>query len=58
MPDVEVTAEVFLRLLEEGAAAGHWSTLLELDAAAGLQPRPKPSSDVTFQDALFGPDSE
>jgi DNA polymerase III epsilon subunit-like protein len=57
MPDVEVTAEVFRRLLEEGAAAGHWSTLLELDAAAGLQPRQRPSSDVTFQDALFGPDS-
>ncbi|KAK1178241.1 hypothetical protein B7755_008900 [Streptomyces sp. NBS 14/10] len=31
MPDVEVTAEVFRRLLEEGAAAGHWSTLLEGD---------------------------
>ncbi|MEU1666256.1 3'-5' exonuclease [Streptomyces sparsogenes] len=58
MPDVEVTAEVFRRLLEEGAAAGHWSTLLELDAAAGLQPRPRPHvpADVPVQDALFRPD--
>ncbi|MFF8601933.1 PolC-type DNA polymerase III [Streptomyces sp. NPDC015232] len=56
MPDVEVTAEVFRLLLEEGAAAGHWSTLLELDAAAGLQPRPKPAAEATVQDTLFGPD--
>lgn len=56
MPDVEVTAEVFHRLLGEGAAAGHWSTLLELDAAAGLQPRPRPSAEAPVQDSLFGPD--
>lgn len=56
MPDVEVTAEVFRRLLEEGALAGHWSTLLDLDAAAGLPPRPRPAADVTVQDTLFGPD--
>lgn len=56
MPDVEVTAEVFRRLLEEGAAAGHWATLLDLDAAAGLRPRPRPSTDVAFQETLFGPD--
>lgn len=58
MPDVEVTAEVFRRLLEEGAAAGHWSTLLELDAAAGLHPRRRPSADVTCQDTLFEQDGE
>ncbi|MFF8815752.1 3'-5' exonuclease [Streptomyces pactum] len=55
MPDVEATAEVFRRLLKEGAQAGHWRSLLELDAAAGLQPRPRPPRGTPVQGALFGP---
>jgi hypothetical protein len=38
MPDVEVTAQVLARLLDDGCAGGRWNTLLELDAVAGLQP--------------------
>ncbi|MEU3607975.1 3'-5' exonuclease [Streptomyces sp. NPDC035033] len=45
MPDVEVTAQVLARLLDEGCAAGRWRTLLELDAVAGLRPK-KPSTAV------------
>jgi DNA polymerase III subunit epsilon len=49
MPDVQATAELFVRLIEAGSAAGLWHTLADLSAAAGLaakatQPR---------QDALF-----
>ncbi|OIV36193.1 hypothetical protein BIV57_17705, partial [Mangrovactinospora gilvigrisea] len=38
-PDVEVTAEVFRRLLAEGAAAGCWRSLGDLDAAVGMRPK-------------------
>ncbi|MFJ3169191.1 PolC-type DNA polymerase III [Streptomyces roseus] len=54
MPDVEVTADLFGRLLRDGAVAGHWSTLLDLDAAAGLRPKPETSVDVSVQESLFG----
>ncbi|MCX5395319.1 PolC-type DNA polymerase III [Streptomyces sp. NBC_00094] len=53
MPDVEVTAQVLARLLEEGCAGGRWRTLLELDAAAGLQPKRPPSGTEAEQSALF-----
>lgn len=55
MPDVEVTAQVLNRLVDYGYEAGRWSTLLELDMAAGLQPtRPAPAPDAE-QGALFRP---
>jgi DNA polymerase-3 subunit epsilon len=54
MPDVEVTAELFRRLLADGAKAGHWSNLLDLDITAGLRPKPPAPPEVLVQDALFG----
>lgn len=39
MPDVAVTALLLEHLLNEGCAAGRWRTLLDLDAAAGMQPK-------------------
>jgi len=54
MPDVKVTAQVLARLLAEGCAADRWRTLLELDAAAGLQPkRLTPLGPQVEQSALF-----
>ncbi|MFJ1708723.1 PolC-type DNA polymerase III [Kitasatospora sp. NPDC088346] len=53
MPDVEVTAKVLGRLLTEGCAAGRWRTLLELDAAAGLQPKRLAMVPEAEQSALF-----
>jgi DNA polymerase III subunit epsilon len=55
MPDVEATAEVFRRLLADGARAGHWSSLLDLDAAAGLQPKREHRDEDAVQDVLFEP---
>jgi DNA polymerase-3 subunit epsilon len=52
MPDTEVTSEIFRRLLADGARAGLWATLTDLDASAGLQPRPAPGPHQA-QDALF-----
>ncbi|MFD7853416.1 PolC-type DNA polymerase III [Streptomyces microflavus] len=52
MPDVEVTAQVLARLFDEGCADGQWRTLLELDAAAGLQPK-RPTAPEVEQSALF-----
>ncbi|MFF0413448.1 PolC-type DNA polymerase III [Kitasatospora sp. NPDC004745] len=53
MPDVEVTAQVLARLLADGCAAGRWRTLLDLDAAAGLQPKRLTPEPVLEQSALF-----
>ncbi|TLQ39480.1 3'-5' exonuclease [Streptomyces marianii] len=53
MPDVAVTAQVLARLLDEGCAGGQWRTLLELDAAAGLQPKRPPTAPEAEQSALF-----
>ncbi|WP_316527572.1 3'-5' exonuclease [Kitasatospora brasiliensis] len=54
MPDVEVTAQLLARLLAQGCAAGRWRTLLELDMAAGLQPkRLPPATPEAEQNALF-----
>ncbi|WP_345709491.1 3'-5' exonuclease [Kitasatospora paranensis] len=53
MPDVEVTVQVLARLLADGCAAGRWRTLLDLDAAAGLQPKRLSPEPVLEQSALF-----
>ncbi|MGW5932141.1 3'-5' exonuclease [Streptomyces anulatus] len=53
MPDVEVTAQVLTRLLDDGGAGGRWSTLLELDVAAGSQPTRPPAEPDAEQGALF-----
>ncbi|MFF7449859.1 MULTISPECIES: exonuclease domain-containing protein [unclassified Streptomyces] len=54
MPDVEVTTQVLVRLLDDGCADGRWSTLLELDAVAGLQPNRRPhAAPEAEQRALF-----
>lgn len=52
MPGVEVTTQVLTRLLNDGCANGRWSTLLELDAVAGLQPNQRPAPEAE-QRALF-----
>jgi DNA polymerase III subunit epsilon len=52
MPDTEVTAEVFRRLLADGAEQKGWATLTDLDAAGGLQPaRERPAGQI--QQTLF-----
>ncbi|WP_327740482.1 3'-5' exonuclease (plasmid) [Streptomyces nojiriensis] len=53
MPDVEITAQVLARLLDDGCAAGRWSTLLDLDMAAGLQRTRPPAAPDAEQGALF-----
>ncbi|MEU5257118.1 3'-5' exonuclease [Streptomyces longwoodensis] len=53
MPDVEVTAQVLIRLLDDGCAAGRWSSLLELDMAAGLRPIQQSPAAAAEQGALF-----
>ena len=54
MPDVEVTTQVLVRLLDDGCADGRWSTLLELDTVAGLQPNRRPhAAPEAEQRALF-----
>jgi DNA polymerase III epsilon subunit-like protein len=52
MADAEVTGEVFRRLLADGARLRLWATLADLDAAAGLPPRPAPSPPL-LQEPLF-----
>jgi DNA polymerase-3 subunit epsilon len=52
-PDVEVTTQVLARLLAEGSAGGRWRTLLELDAAAALQPKRPATDPEAEQRALF-----
>jgi DNA polymerase III epsilon subunit-like protein len=39
MPDVEVTTALFTHLLTAGTKAGHWRSLRDLLATAGLTPR-------------------
>jgi DNA polymerase III subunit epsilon len=39
LPDVLITVELFTRLVHHGARHGHWSTLRELQKAAGVVPR-------------------
>ncbi|MEU2232567.1 3'-5' exonuclease [Streptomyces vietnamensis] len=53
MPDVEATAQVLIRLLKDGERNGQWRTLLELDMAAGLQPKQPPAAPEGEQPCLF-----
>jgi DNA polymerase-3 subunit epsilon len=43
MADVELTAEIFIRLLADGVSAGYWQDLATLDAAAGRAPARVPA---------------
>jgi DNA polymerase-3 subunit epsilon len=54
MPDVEVTAQILRRLLDDGAATSRWSCLLDLDRAARLRPRGTPVAEQGHQESLFG----
>jgi DNA polymerase-3 subunit epsilon len=55
LPDVEVTVDVFARVLADGAAAGHWSTLRDLDHVAGIPPKSAPTGPTNdpTQPTLF-----
>lgn len=53
MPDVEVTAQIFRRLLADGEELGLWPTLAHLDQAAGLQPKTAPPDPDLVQQPLF-----
>jgi len=55
LPDVEVTVEVFARVLADGAAAGCWSALRDLDQIAGIPPKStkQGSADASAQPTLF-----
>lgn len=49
MPDVEVTAEVFRRVLEHGAASGRWRTLRQLRSDGGYPAKGgKPEQEALF----------
>lgn len=39
LPDVELTVQVFARVLADGAAAGRWCSLRDLDQVAGIPPK-------------------
>jgi DNA polymerase III epsilon subunit-like protein len=49
MPDVEVTAELFIRLIHAGSITGKWRTLNDLTATAGVVAK----ATLPRQDALF-----
>jgi hypothetical protein len=55
MPDAELTVKVLRSALSAGRERQLWSTLRELDAAAGLAPRPAapPPGQEHEQAALF-----
>lgn len=55
MPDVLVTCKVFERIVADGAAAGRWSSLRDLDLAAAVHAKPQPmgSTDDAAQESLF-----
>ncbi|MEV7775939.1 3'-5' exonuclease [Kitasatospora sp. NPDC086791] len=56
MPDVEVTSEIFARVLADGARAGHWSTLADLRKIAGITPKAVLDDEEAAkpqQDSLF-----
>ncbi len=50
MPDVEVTAALFTRILADGMACGSWRTLADLRRAGSYQPK----ATRPVQEALFG----
>jgi DNA polymerase III subunit epsilon len=49
MPDVEVTATVFARILADGPAQGSWRTLADVRRAGGYQAR----AALPIQESLF-----
>ncbi|HEV7933178.1 MAG TPA: 3'-5' exonuclease [Actinomadura sp.] len=53
MPDVEATVAVFRRVIADGTAAGHWSTLHDLDKTAGIPPKVSAKADTDEQESLF-----
>jgi DNA polymerase-3 subunit epsilon len=54
MTDVELTLRLFARAVSDGAAAGRWATLHQLDAVAYLPPKPsRTADDPTRQPTLF-----
>ena len=50
MPDVEVTATLFTRILADGMGCGTWRTLADLRRAGSYQPK----ATKPVQEALFG----
>ncbi len=49
MPDVEITAEVFRRVIEQGANTGQWRTLRQLRADGGYEAKGgKPEQEALF----------
>ena len=54
MPDAELTVQVFTRALAAGNSGGLWATLQDVEAAAGIAPRPRRNRDPgAVQDPLF-----
>lgn len=55
MPDVHVTIAVFERILTDGAAAGLWANLHQLDANGGIPPKTAApaATDDAAQQSLF-----
>jgi len=54
MPDVEVTVRLFARIVSDGAAAGLWNSLHQIDAVAYLPPKPPlAAGDPPQQQSLF-----
>jgi DNA polymerase III epsilon subunit-like protein len=55
MPDTELTIQVLSRALAEGHERRLWASLHDLDATAGIPPRPAPDAagTATAQEALF-----
>ena len=56
MPDVELTIRLFARAVTDGAAAGLWANLRQLDTVAYLPPKPPPNGGNCphEQPSLFG----
>lgn len=52
LPDTEVTAVIFARLLADGASVPGWAALTDLDAAAGRPPA-SPRAVPPVQETLF-----
>ena len=54
MPDAELTVQVLKRALAAGRERDLWTTLRDLDAVAGVAPRPAATgADASAQEALF-----
>jgi DNA polymerase-3 subunit epsilon len=55
LPDVELTVQVLNRALAAGQERQLWATMRDLDAVAGVAPRPATAGadDAIVQDTLF-----